>query len=179
MIKRSTFFLVITIVIFIATGVALFQFINLSPVDAKTNTIPVSSDSLAAVPLIDLENNEHLLGDWKQPVIIVNFWAPWCIPCRDEIPALVDIQRQFADQVQILGLAFDSIENIHAFTAEQMMNYPSFLAGNQIPMYSAAFNNKAGGLPFTAFIDKERKLRYIHTGKLSVEQLRQKITELL
>ncbi|MCP3689830.1 MAG: TlpA family protein disulfide reductase [Gammaproteobacteria bacterium] len=112
-------------------------------------------------------------------MLIVNFWAPWCVPCRREIPALVEIQRQFEGKVQILGLALDSVENIRAFEADQMMNYPSFLVGAEIPMYSNAFGNTSGGLPFTAILDRERKIRYVHNGELTTEQLHEKITDLL
>ncbi len=136
-------------------------------------------DSLTTIPLIDLDGGHHLLGDWQQPVLIINFWAPWCIPCRREIPALVEIQRQFEGRAQIIGLALDSVENIRAFEADQVMNYPSFLVGADIPMYSTAFGNTSGGLPFTAFLDRERKLQYVHNGELTTEQLREKIIELL
>ncbi len=176
--NRNNVILLAVVMVSLVTGVGLFQFIDVSR--EKTIVKPLlQPESLATIPLTDLDGGQHLLGDWQQPVLIVNFWAPWCVPCRREVPALVEIQQQFEGQAQILGLALDSVENIRAFAAEQEMNYPSFLVGAQIPMYSAAFDNKSGSLPFTAFLDNQRKLRYVHNGEITTEQLREKITELL
>ena len=135
--------------------------------------------SLDAIPLIDLEGKGHTLGEWKQPVLIFNFWAPWCVPCRREIPALIALQNEFKTRVQILGLVFDSAENATAFATEYGMNYPSFLATSQIPMYSAVFGNPSGALPFTAVIDQARTIRYTHTGEISLDLLREELLKIL
>lgn len=167
-------------IFFMIAGFALFQVFNQPQQPTIVETPPtIPPPSLAAIPLSDLEGQELLLGDFKQAVLIVNFWAPWCVPCRREVPALIEIQKQFEGQVQILGLALDGIENVQAFAAEHDMNYPSFLAGSRITLYNAVFGNKTGSLPFTVFIDSERKLGYQHTGELSFEEMREKIAELL
>ena len=178
--NRNSIVLLLVSVVFMIVGIALFQVFDNSqqPLAAKNPTIN-SSTSLAAIPLTNLEGSEQLLGDFQQPVLIVNFWAPWCVPCRREVPALIAIQKQFGEQVQILGLALDGIENVQGFADEHDMNYPSFLAGSKITMYNAVFGNKSGSLPFTVFIDSDRKLGYQHTGELSFEELREKVVELL
>jgi peroxiredoxin len=89
------------------------------------------------------------------------------------------LQSEFQGQVQVLGLALDSEENVRSFESEYGMNYPSFLAGNQISMYNAAFTNKSGSLPFTAIINPQRKIHYSHTGKITLDQLREELTPLL
>lgn len=157
-------------------GVGLFHLVESNGVAESSSAEPTA---LVSIPLIDTEGKKHLLGDWSQPVLVVNFWAPWCVPCRREVPALIEIQNQFDEQVQVLGLALDSVENVESFATEHGMNYPSFIAGNQIPMYNAAFGNQSGALPFTAFIDRERRVNYYHHGELSLEQLQQNILELL
>lgn len=175
--NRNTIVLLLVSAVSMIVGVSLFQIFD-AP-DTSSATVKPSTISLAPIPFVGLDGSKHELGDWQQPVIIVNFWAPWCAPCRREIPALVKIQKQYAEQVQILGLALDSAENVKNFATELQMNYPSFLAGSAIPMYNAAFDNKTGSLPFTAFVDKERKLRYVHTGELTFEEMHEKIVELL
>lgn len=135
--------------------------------------------SLEAIPLTDLDGNQKLLGNWHQPVLVVNFWAPWCAPCRQEIPALIALQTEFPDQLQVIGLALDSEHNVRHFASEYAMNYPSFLAGHRISMYNAAFTNNSGSLPFTAIIDQQRKIHYKHTGEVTLKQLRDHITPLL
>lgn len=142
----------------------------------QQDIVPISLD---AIPLVDLEGNIHTLGEWTQPVLIVNFWAPWCAPCRREIPALIALQNEYRTQLQILGLALDSAENVVSFQAEFGMNYPSFLATRQIPMYNAVFGNPSGALPFTAIIDQARIIRYTHLGEMSLDQLREELEKIL
>jgi len=178
--NRNSIILLLVSAVFMIVGIALFQVYDNSqpsPTVQKSTIIP--STSLAAIPLTNLEGREQLLGDFQQPVLIVNFWAPWCAPCRREMPALVKIQKQFGKQVQILGLALDDVENVQAFSDEYNINYPLFLVGSKIAMYNVVFGNKSGSIPFTVFIDSARKLGYQHTGELSYEELRKKITELL
>ena len=178
--NRNTIILLLVSAVFMIAGITLFQAFNNSQ-QAPTAKKPVinPATSLASIPLTDLEGREKLLGEFQQPVLIVNFWAPWCVPCRREVPALIKIQKQFGDQVQILGLALDGVENVQAFADEHDMNYPSFLAGSKITMYNAVFGNKSGSLPFTVFLDSDRNLGYQHTGELSFEELQEKIVELL
>ncbi|MEE8365178.1 MAG: TlpA disulfide reductase family protein [Gammaproteobacteria bacterium] len=140
---------------------------------------PMLPTSLDAIPLVDLEGNTHTLGEWTQTVLIINFWAPWCAPCRREVPALIALQNEYGAQLQILGLALDSIENIDSFVAEYEMNYPSFIVTNQMPMYSAVFGNHSGVLPFTAIIDQDRKIRYTHAGEISLDLLREELEKIL
>ena len=175
--NRNTIVLLLVGTVSMIVGAGLFQVFD-APV-AKSEPASLPATSLASIPFVGLDDSRHELGDWKEPVIIVNFWAPWCVPCRREIPALIEIQKQYSSQVKILGLAFDSIENIREFEKTLPMNYPSFIAGAKIPMYSAAFGNQSGALPFTAFIGKNRKLEYGHLGELTIEQMREKIEDIL
>ena len=165
-------------------GAGLFSLSTSNPELATNKTQPPLEEkraeiSLDAIPLTDLDGNQKVIGNWQQPVLVVNFWAPWCAPCREEVPALIALQNEFQGQIQVLGLALDSEQNVRSFASEYGMNYPSFLAGNQIPMYNAAFANKSGCLPFTAIINQQRKIHYSHTGKITLEQLRTELTPLL
>ena len=178
--NRNSIVLLLVSVVSMIVGIALFQTFDNSQQPPTTKNAAINpSTSLESIPLTNLEGHEQLLGDFQQPVLIVNFWAPWCVPCRREVPALIEIQKQFGEQVQILGLALDGVENVRAFADEHHMNYPSFLAGSKITMYNAVFGNKSGCLPFTVFLDSDRNLGYQHTGELSFEELREKIAELL
>jgi thiol-disulfide isomerase/thioredoxin len=182
---RKTLLVVLVSLVSMVTGTALYQ---LSDSNSATPGIqplqpglPGSETSplLEAIPLIDLQGVSQPLGNWTQPVLVVNFWAPWCVPCRREVPDLIELQREYGDRVQILGLAFDSVDNIESFADEYQMNYPSFLANQHIPMYSAVFNNESGALPFTAIIGPNRKIGYSHTGIVSLQTLREQVSKLL
>ncbi|MCP3690230.1 MAG: TlpA family protein disulfide reductase, partial [Gammaproteobacteria bacterium] len=101
--NRNNLILLIIAIVSLTIGAGLFQFTDASREKAMVTPL-AQPDSLSTIPLTDMDGGSHLLGDWQQPVLIVNFWAPWCVPCRREIPALVEIQRQFEGKVQILGL---------------------------------------------------------------------------
>ncbi len=169
----------------VIAGIALFQLsgprfnppeINLPQPAQEQPGTPVS---LEAIPLIDLQGRSQALGSWKQPVLVVNFWAPWCAPCRREVPDLIALQQEYGDRIQVLGLALDSVENIESFVDEYQMNYPSFLASQNISMYSAVFENKSGTLPFTAIIGRDRKIKFTHSGIISLKILRQQVSKIL
>ena len=182
--NKNVLLLVLVSFISLLAGAGLFHLLtpgaDISSAEAKTNTQKSKTEiPLAAIPLTDLDGNQKLVGNWNQPVLVINFWAPWCAPCREEIPALIALQKELEGQVQVLGLALDGEDNIRSFEAEYGMNYPSFVAGNQIPMYNAAFNNTSGALPFTAIINQQRKIHYKHTGQITLEQLRDQISPLL
>ena len=175
--NRNTLILLMVAAVSMLAGFGLFQLTGSQA--TKAAIAENSSTSLSAIPFTDLNGQDSVLGDWRQPILIVNFWAPWCVPCRREIPALIEIQKEYSQKLQVLGLALDSIENVQSFSVEYNMNYPSFIAGSKIPMYNAAFSNKSGSLPHTAIIDQQRKLTYTHTGEITSQLLREKINELL
>ena len=127
---------------------------------------------LHAIPLTGLDGEASVLGDWHGQILIVNLWAPWCVPCRREIPTLIEIQREYADRgVRVLGIAFDGADAVRRFAREYAIDYPLFLAGNAIPMYNAALGNASSALPYTAILDRNLRIGARHTGEVSRAQL--------
>ncbi len=183
--KRSSVLVVIASLVSIFAGIALFQLSAPTLITSDIQSVQPASEksgspqSLNSIPLIDLQGKTHTLGDIKQAVLVINFWAPWCVPCRQEVPDLISLQREYGDRIQVLGLAFDSVENIESFAKEYQMNYPSYLANQHIPMYSSVFKNKTGALPFTAIVNQQREIEYTHTGIVSLEDLRREVSRLL
>ena len=146
-------------------------------------TKPTSAETqleLHSIPLFDLTGKETTIGDWKGNILIVNFWAPWCAPCRREVPSLIKTQLEYAQQaVSVLGIAFDIEPQVSRFAADYQINYPLFLAGNRAAMYNTAFGNPSGSLPFTAMLDRNQRILFQHNGELSVEQLLEQLEALL
>ena len=153
-------------------GILLFQ-IWVS--DDRVQTAPAVVDSqpeLSAIPLTDLNGVESQFANWQGDILIVNFWAPWCAPCRREIPALIELQKNHAERgIKILGIALDGKDPVIQFAGEYQINYPLFLAGNRIAMYNAAFGNPSGSLPFTVILDRNLGIRFQHNGEVTREQL--------
>ena len=71
-------------------GVLLFKFLQPLP-EQQPSTVSIE---LHSIPLTDIYDQQTLLKDWAGEILVVNFWAPWCAPCRREIPALIEIERE-------------------------------------------------------------------------------------
>ena len=92
--------------------------------------------------LTTLEGKPLSLAEYKNKIVLLNFWATWCGPCRAEIPDLVELQNKYKDQVQIIGLVVDDEDQdaIQKFVAEFGINYPVALATD-------AMRLQYGGIP--------------------------------
>jgi thiol-disulfide isomerase/thioredoxin len=113
-------------------------------------------------------------------VVVVNFWASWCPPCREEIPGLVRIQQKFAaNGLQVVGIAVDSVDKSRQAASEMGISYPMLVAEVQIMDVTRRLGNRAGGLPFTVVLDREGRLVTTHLGLLSEAQLERLVRPLL
>ena len=139
-----------------------------APVQARPSQGNLQLEDLA---LTSLDDKPVRLTDFEQPILVVNFWAPWCAPCRREIPALIETQTRFGDQAKIVGLSFDSRENVLNFKPDYAFNYPLLLVGAMSSDLNRFFGNSSGGLPFTAVLDPRRNIVYRHSGEITAEEL--------
>lgn len=153
---------------------------NLLQPDERAATYPATEIELHSIPLTDLDGRKTRLSDWQTEILIVNFWAPWCAPCRREIPTLIEIQRDYAARgVRIIGIAFDGESAVRSFADEHRIDYPLFLSGTGSAMYNAAFGNPSGSLPYTAILDRDQRILFQHNGELTLQQLQQQLEALL
>ena len=103
--------------------------------------------------------------DWKGKVTLVNFWATWCPPCREEIPDLIKLQERYKDQLQIIGVSSDegSPDDVAKFAAEHKMNYAIVM---ETPELTKAFPG-IFALPTTFVIDQDVRMVQKHVGLLN------------
>jgi thiol-disulfide isomerase/thioredoxin len=122
---------------------------------------------VAAFSLTDMSGREHSFADWKGKVVLVNFWATWCGPCRAEIPDLVELQEKYRDHLVIVGISEDdgptAADLVTKFADEHKINYTIGLTG---PKVQEAFPANVA-LPTSYMIDKEGRIAQKHVGLLN------------
>ena len=127
-----------------------------------------AAQELTQASLTDLNGKAQSLSQWRGKILVVNFWATWCLPCRVEIPALIKVQTKYASNgVEVVGIAFDNTSKVRDYAAEMHINYSLLLAGMEIMTISMDLGNRAQVLPFTVVLDRAGKVAYTHVGVLT------------
>jgi thiol-disulfide isomerase/thioredoxin len=128
--------------------------------------------TLLAVSLPDLAGTQQPLGQWKGKLLVVNFWATWCAPCREEMPMFVEAQKTFGDRgLQFVGIAVDEAPKVRQFAAQIGLNYPALIGGYGAMELSRTLGNSLMALPFTIIVGREGEVLLTHLGPLKREQL--------
>ncbi|MES2743742.1 MAG: TlpA disulfide reductase family protein [Pseudomonadota bacterium] len=129
--------------------------------------------------LDDASGKPQALSQWRGKPLLVNFWAPWCAPCVQEMPELSSLQNEAAGKnLQIIGIGIDSPSNIAQFTQRLKISYPIYVAGMSGTDLSRQFGNQAGGLPYTVLIGADGQVKKTYLGRLQFDQLRKDLAAL-
>ena len=132
----------------------------------------IAALELGRLRLPDRYGKDQDFEQWRTRILIVNFWATWCEPCRDEVPDLLRIQaKHAAKSVQVVGIALDSADKVREFADEYHIGYPLLIGGMQIMDIARRLGNTAGGLPYTVVMDASGKVVVKHLGRISEAQL--------
>lgn len=131
-----------------------------------------NTSAFFAATLHDTHDKPVALAKYKGKPLIVNFWARWCAPCREEIPEFVRLQAVYGNKVDILGIGLeDDAAAVRQFAGNYKINYPLFLARDQgIPLMKALENTR-GGLPFTVVINRQGKIVQTKLGLMRKDDL--------
>ena len=134
--------------------------------------------SLPEFNLPDLQGRERHSSQWAGKLLVLNFWATWCPPCRKETPEFVALQKEFANKVQFVGIAIDDEQPVREFADTFAVNYPLLLGDVGAVALSKQLGNRYEGLPFTVVAEPGGNVVLRHTGGLERDQLEPLLREL-
>ena len=135
---------------------------------------------LLSASFVDLEGRTRRLLDWRGQVVVCNFWATWCAPCREEVPLLVAAKQQYAPNgLEVVGIGIDHVDKIRDFAANYRVNYPMLVAGSEAIEMMRGLGNRAGALPYTVLLDRSGGIAGQRLGPFRHEELREAVTRLL
>lgn len=175
--KMVTAVLVGVIAAVAAGGYVLMQ---REPGAAVQSSHPVSAEALFQASINDLDGKPQALAQWRGKVMVVNFWATWCPPCRAEMPEFVKLQGKYRENGLIfVGIALDEKDKVQAFADEIGVNYPVLLGELEAVGLSRKLGNRLGGLPFTVIIDRSGRIAATEMGELTPARLEPLIKSLL
>ena len=124
---------------------------------AKAKTAPLN------YTVKDMNGRDVKLSSFKGKVIVLNFWATWCGPCKVEIPSLVELQKKYAEDVVVLGMSGDDpVEKLPPFAAKYKINYPVLVGLGREDVQDAF--GPLYGIPVTVFIGRDGKICKVHNG---------------
>lgn len=144
-----------------------------------TDACPAKAPANLDFTLTGMDGVKVRLSDYKGRIILLNFWATWCGPCKVEIPDFVDIYNRYRDQgvvvLGVLNLDEPSDDELRGFATQYKMNYPVFRANEDF----ADANGPIWGLPTTLVIDRQGSICSKHMGLVSKETVEREIKRLL
>jgi len=125
------------------------------------------ASSLLSTAYPDLSGRPRALAEWKGRILVCNFWATWCAPCREEMPMLSRMRDQYAAKgVEVVGVGIDSAAKIREFSNNYPVSYPLLVAGAGAIDLMRSLGNPAGALPFTVVLDRAGAIAYRRLGLL-------------
>jgi thiol-disulfide isomerase/thioredoxin len=140
----------------------------------------ISPSALPEFNLPDLSGSRRTISEWQGKVLVINFWATWCPPCRKEIPDFIALQQQYAVQgLQFIGIALEDKEPVAEFLTATKVNYPILLGGDNGIALAHQLGNSVDAVPYTLIVDRQGQIIHRHPGEFSKEQILDVITPLL
>ena len=125
----------------------------------------------------DIDGKKLALSDYKGKVVLLDFWATWCTPCRAEIPHFVEMQQKYGPQgFQVVGISMDDdAEPVKEFYRQFNMNYPVAVGDDKL---AQSFGGVLG-LPVNFIIDREGRIHAKYLGATDVSVIDKAVSDLL
>lgn len=173
---RQKIAMAIAAVAFAAAGVLAYQW---RAGDSTPDPV-ATGQRVFAIKMSGLDGKAQSFEPWRGKVLVVNFWATWCGPCREEIPEFIKFQANFgAKGVQFVGIAVDTPERVSIYAKEMGINYPLLVGGVDTMDRARELGDRAGVLPFSLIIDRTGRVVATVVGVLKPDRLEKTLLPLI
>ena len=152
--------------------------------DSYAQTVaPTTTDNSTTSSVIPkvIQINEVTIKELLKPngkPLLVNFWATWCVPCREEFPDLVELDKEYKDKIDFITITLDDLAEIDRdvpkFLKEMKATMPTFLlyTNDEHGVIGSISKDWQGGLPFTVLYDKSGKIIHTRQGKMKLNTIK-------
>jgi thiol-disulfide isomerase/thioredoxin len=149
------------------TGLVISVYLN-----SVSNTEEISAVRLDDIALADLHGGRQDFKQWQGKLVLVNFWATWCPPCREEIPLFLSLRKKYsASGFEIVGVSVDDVGKVMQYRDAMHIDYP-LLNGEQKGMsLMASLGNRTGALPFSVIFDRSGNVVDMKSGAYKHQEL--------
>jgi len=141
---------------------------------------PVNFYAAATAPFAQPGGGSLQIDSLKGRPAVINFWATWCPPCREELPLLVKVHKRYGKQVGFLGLAVENnVEFVSEYADAYGLKYPIAAGREPAIALMQALGNEKAGMPYTVVLDAEGRVVYSKRGLVKGKDLDQALAPLL
>lgn len=139
-----------------------------------------ATEALFAATFPDEKGQPHAISQYKGKTIVLNFWATWCEPCREEMPELSSLHEEGKNKnIVVLGIAVDDADAINDFVKETKVSYPLLVADMQGMDLANNLGNDKGVLPYTLIINADGSVEKTYFGRISKPLLEATLLKLI
>jgi len=172
-VTTRTFFAVVG---FLAMAAGTTLWLAGRPGLTATGPASIAPAALYATSFQDEAGRRQSLGQYQGRLLIINFWATWCGPCRDEMPGFARLHGRWKGKgVQFVGLSSEDGERVAKFGRELSIPYPLWTGGDEVGELSRRLGNRLGVLPHTALVGPQGEVLEVRAGMFSEAELERRV----
>lgn len=167
----------ISYLIILLTLGGVIRYFALNPLSSQPQ---INANPLFKAALIKADGSAASAKTYRNKIIVLNFWATWCPPCREEMPELSALHTQYQNQnITVLGIAIDETAAVADYLKQSPVSYPVFLTENESFELASQLGNNQGVLPYTIIIDADGNVIETFMGRITKEMLEKPLLKLL